>query len=473
MAVPGRTLSSMSWTAAGQVATTAINFGVSVALARLLAPHDFGVVALAVGLQIVLGALTDFGLAALVIRADLPPAQLNGLFRLRLAVGALQALALWLAAPALASALNEPQVAPVLRGLCAVVLIASVGALPEALLRKALRFRALVAVTVAMAVLSGVTGIGMAWAGFGVWSLVGQSLVGAVAATLLHGWLARWSPTGDASYAALRTHRSYVAHTYGLNVVGALVWQADRLILGRLLGAAALGLYMRGLGLAQQLQSLVASAAEQVGFPTLAAMQQHAAQTRAAFLQMVSLLATVLAPCMLVLAALSEPLVLFLFGERWHEAHPILRLLSIGLLFNALTLTWDWLLRAIGRADTLFRWSLFDGTTRLAALFAGAWWGGAVGAAAAYLGAALPLMLTRVFWIAPVAGLGATTFLQQLVRPLAGGLACATAAAAATLLATRPGPQLALGGAAAGVTYLAAAALFGDPLLARLRERRA
>ena len=92
MAVPGRTLSSMSWTAAGQVATTAINFGVSVALARLLAPHDFGVVALAVGLQIVLGALTDFGLAALVIRADLPRAQLNGLFRLRLAVGAVQAL---------------------------------------------------------------------------------------------------------------------------------------------------------------------------------------------------------------------------------------------------------------------------------------------------------------------------------------------------------------------------------------------
>ena len=153
MAVTRRTtLASVSWTALGQAITIAINFGVSVALARLLAPHDFGVVALAAGLQIVLGAFTDFGLAALVIHADLAPAQLNGLFRVRLAVGAVQALALWSAAPLLAAAMGEPQVGPVLQCLSLAVLVTSLGALPEALLRKALRFRAVIAVAVTRSV---------------------------------------------------------------------------------------------------------------------------------------------------------------------------------------------------------------------------------------------------------------------------------------------------------------------------------
>lgn len=464
-------MTGLSWSALAQVINTITGIAVSVALARLLAPHEFGLMAMAIGAQSIIAAFVELGLAALIIRTpQLSTSQLNGLFRVRLLIGAVQAALTFAAAPVISSFFAHPELTPVLRSLIWVSLFASFSAIPEALLRKQLEFRALTLAAIVSALASGLLGVAMAWSGFGLWSLVCQYIAASLISAALLWRASHWLPSWPADYTAITQQRGYVLHTYGLNVLGSLVWQGDRIILGRLLGAGSLGLYMRGLGLAQQLQGAVGSAAEQVGFPSLSAISGNAQRLKSGYLEIVSMMAGILAPAMLALAVLAQPLVQVLFGDQWAGAAPVVPLVSLGLFCNAINITWDWLLRAVGRADILLRWGLFDGSVRLAAVATGAVLGDTVGAAAGFLSAAVPLMLLRAHWMGRTVGISAREFLATLSKPLL--LSTLAALSAFLVLRIVPGSpvyQLLAGAAAGALAYALAGACLGNPLFARLR----
>jgi polysaccharide transporter, PST family len=467
--IRSRVITGLSWTALAQVINTVIAFAVSVALARLLAPHEFGLVAMAIGAQSIIAALVELGLAALIIRTpQLSAAQLNGLFRVRLLIGVLQVVLTYVAAPALAAFFGHSELTPVLRSLVWVSIFTAFSAIPEALLRKQLEFRSLTLTTIASTLAAGVLGLALAWSGFGLWSLVAQYIASALIGAVLLWRSSHWMPGWPADYSAITQQRSYVLNIYGLNILGSFVWQGDRIILGRLLGAGPLGLYMRGLGLAQQLQGMVGSVAEQVGFPSLSAISGNSQRLKSGFLEIVSTMAGILAPAMVALAVLAQPFVMVLYGDKWAGAALVLPFVSIGLLCNAINITWDWLLRAVGRADLLLRWGLFDGSARLIAVATGAVIGDTVGAAAGFVAAAAPLLLLRAYWMGRKTAINAGEFLSTLGKPLLLSALAALAALAAMRFAALPIYQLLLGGGTGALAYVACSLCLGNPLLKRL-----
>jgi O-antigen/teichoic acid export membrane protein len=465
-----RVMRGLTWTALAQLINATITFAVSVALARLLAPQDFGLMAMAVGAQSIIAALVELGLAALIIRTPhISEAQLNGLFRVRLVIGALQAALTYWLAPAVAAFFEHPEITPVLRSLIWVGVVASFSAIPDALLRKRLEFRMLTLAAICSSVTAGALGVAMAWAGFGLWSLVAQYIASALVAAILLWHAARWLPRGRADYSAITQQRSYVLNTYGLNMLGSLVGQGDRVILGRLLGAGSLGLYMRGLGLGQQLQAMVGTVAEQVGFPSLSAISADAQRLKSGFLEIVAMMAGVLTPVMFALAVLAQPLVVLLFGEQWAAAAPVVPFIALGLLCNAINITWDWLLRALGRPDILLRWGLFDGGLRIAGVAAGAAVGDVVGAAIGFLATAAPLLLLRAYWMGRAAQVPAREFLAALAKPvLISSMSALPAWLLSSLVAGPVAYQLAAGAAAGALAYALSSVLLGNPLLIRL-----
>jgi len=405
----------ISWGAVAELMNTRVAFAVMVILARLLTPQDFGVVAMAIGVQSVLASLVDFGFVQLIIRAqNMGDRQLSGLFFARLGIGIVQGLAMYALAQPLSGLLQHQELRPVIEWLSAISALGALTMVPEAQLRKKLDFKRLAIASVSATGISGALGIGMALNGYGRWSLVAQYLASvAVNALLLH-ILCDWRPVVRPDFSVLHQHKSFITNSYGLNIVGALVLQGDKLVLGHLLGASNLGLYMHACGLAQLVPGFAITIAEQVGFSSLSQSNDDIEQTRHRFLRIAGVIGYVTAPVMFMIAVLAEPIVLTLYGAQWGPSIPILRLVALALFVNAINLPWDFMLRALGRVDVLFKWSLLDGSTRLGGLTVGAILGGANGAALGFLLAALAWFFIRPFVLGEVVGIGSQEFLRRI-----------------------------------------------------------
>lgn len=473
MSLKIKVIRALSWTAFTQIFNVGLGLVVSIILARILSPQDFGVVAIAAGIMAVCIGLADFGFTALIIRStDMKPVQLRELFTLRVLLSLAQCILLWLLAEPLAAYFGHPELRPLIKAFSFVVLLTAFSMVPDALLRKQLEFRKLAIVNTVSACAAGAVGVTLALNDFGYWSLVAQYLVSALCAALLLLKMCKWRPGFASGVTVLHANRSYIFNTYGLNMMGALVLQGDKLLLGKLLGATTLGLYMRGFGLSQQLQGFAMTIAEQVAFPALAESKDNLQQACFRFLGIVRVVYCLILPGMALLAVIAQPLVLWLYGEQWLASAPIMQVLLLGLAVNAINLPWDWLIRVTGHMHVLFRWSLLDGPTRLAALVIGIHYGGALGAAWGFLLAALLWFVARSWIMSRVVGIKPAEFLAMLPRSaFIATLTAATAAVAMHFVAgTDPWLQLLVAGTAGAVCYVAAVSLiFGRNFIAGLR----
>ena len=303
-----------------------------------------------------------------------------------MAAGALSAAAIAGLAPWLARLLAEPAAAPVLAALSATVVIGAFGCVPEALLRRALRFRALAGVDLLALVLGyGAVAIALARTGFGVWALVWGMLARhalfAAAATVASGGLPLRVPPGRREAGELLVTATGFACGSLFSLLGG---QAAHLGIGRWLGAAALGHYTRASRLAS-LRGVAGDVLVRVLFPAMARRQHRAARLGQIWLHGTEIMSLLALPLAVLLAVAAPEIVAVVLGAQWQAAVPVLQVFALAAPWRFCDTLNRPPTRALGAAWRL-AWRHAAGA---ALLVLGVWTGSRWGLAGAAAGAAL------------------------------------------------------------------------------------
>jgi O-antigen/teichoic acid export membrane protein len=466
-----RTVGGMAWVAWGSGAIAVLKVIVLVVLTRLLSPADFGVVGAALVVITISLNFSQLGLGpALVQRPHLEPRHISTAFLASTGFGLLLAAVIWLAAPLIAQFFRMDHLTPVVRWLALVFPVAGVSTVPESLLQRDLRFRFLANRDVlAYGVGYGLVGVVLAVMGMGVWALVAAQLTQVLLRTAL---LLR---TGSALIAARPTWVSFqelMGYGVGQSVarIGVILAnQADNLVVGRWLGAVALGLYSRAFQLMSVPTGLLGDVLDKVLFPTMSRVQDDSRRLASAYLQGTAFLALVTLPVGVVAAVLAPELVEVVFGRKWLGLVPPFQVLALGMMFRTCYRMSDSLSRATGKVyRRAWRQWLYAGLVFLGAWIGQRWGitGVAVGVLTAlFIGylmmAQLSLLVVQIswsrfaqaqlpaLWLGMVVGgvtLAAAAGARHLeLPPLVGLVAGLVAATAAAVLVAWLAPTLALG----------------------------
>jgi len=351
-----RALSATLWSGADVVLRQGTQFVVSIVLARLLTPSEFGTVALLALFTGIATVFVDGGFsAALIQRGDIDHTDESTVFWFNLLAGGCVSLSLWAAAPLIARFYQAPVLLPLTAVMAVNVLLGSLGAIHSTLLSKRLDFFTQMKVGCVATIASGVVAILLARAGFGVWALALQVLAMTTASTALLWFVHPWRPALVFSFDSARKLFGFGGYHLASSLLEMVYARLYTLFIGRYYGVRALGLYNNADSTKQLPGGFLASVLARVILPMFsAASSDPAVLVRGAQLTMRGMI-LLNAPMMLGMAGAAPTIVRTLFGARWVEAVPILQVLCLGGLFWPLHLINLNLLMAQGHSRLMFR----------------------------------------------------------------------------------------------------------------------
>jgi lipopolysaccharide exporter len=376
---------------AGQLAASkgfqlVFRMATSLVLARLLEPSDFGLLGLVGVLMVFLQrTIAESGTTnALVQREHVSARLASSVFWFNLTVGAAIAWLFFVCAPVLADVLGEAAASDILRGMSLTFIFSAVVKVPQAMLRREMRFGAIAGLGLVNALVTGVVAIPLALAGHGVASMVIGQVVATVVEAVLTFAIARWRPIPVFRRSELRTVTGYARSMTGFNFVSYFSDAGDKYIVGRFVGTSALGIYNLPYRLLFQPVTALGQVVREILFPLFSRRQHDSERIAHDFLRTVGALALVTFPLCAAVAALGSPLVDVVLGPKWEEAGPVLSVMAIVALQQSIVSTGGVILTARGRTNVLLRWGMISGAVNLTAYVIGVRWG-VMGVSVAFL----------------------------------------------------------------------------------------
>lgn len=464
-------LSSALWAAAGSLARYLLAGVTTLALARLLTPGEFGLVALTVAAQELIAHVAPVGLHdALIQRPDLDRAARNSAWWSTAALSGALALATIALAEPLARLFEQPRLAGLLIAAALAALIRALSMPARAVLARRLAFRTLTLSRALGMIAGGAAAIALAALGAGVWSLIAQAVIVNLTGALLVWQAAGWRP-GRWSRAALIDLWKFAPSVSAFTVLVTVTANADDQLIGYRLGAQALGYYALAYSvMAWPVRDVLGSMAV-VFYPVMARYQDDPVRRRAIFLEGLQL-STLFAFPALALIALGAPrLVPWLLGERWQPIALTVQILALGGLREATMMLNGVVYRAVGKPHLHLLLALASTPCYLAAFLIGLRWG-IEGVAFFYVLAGVLLHPISWWLLSRTIALSLRDWLAALA-PAAGATLLAALAAALILgppgcaLTLSNGVALTLAALAAGLVYTGALVLWRPAALAR------
>jgi PST family polysaccharide transporter len=350
----------MAWAYGSYVGGRVLVLLATAILARLLTPKEFGLVALALTFTAFLDMLKDFGVAeALIIVDESEVAEKAETAWVVMQFGGLLLLVLTSAlGPLAAEFYDEPALVAIMPVLGFTFVLRSFGAAHYAIAQKSIDFRKRTAGELADVVVRGVVGVTLALAGAGAWSLVLGYVAGTAAMTTTLWALVPWRPHFKPRRDHLRELLGFGGALTGVSLAGAIIGNADRLLIGRVLGAAPLGLYSLASRLPELLIINLSVVAGQVLFPAFAAVDRESLHQ--AFLASLRYAAMVALPLAAFMFVLAEPLVLAAFGDQWLDATGVMQLFVVYAVASPITLVCGTVFKARGKGGMLMKLAIFQ-----------------------------------------------------------------------------------------------------------------
>ncbi len=377
-------------------------------LARLLSHEDFGVAGYALVMIGLLDVFTGVGVAPALIYHRDKPRVADTAFVLSVISGCVLFAVGWCVAPAAAFFFRDPRATSVTRVLALTFPIAALAEIHDARLSKGLHFARKFIPDITKASVKGFSVVAFALGGFGAWSLIFGQLAGTVAFAIACWMVHPWRPSWRFDTKAAKALTSYGVNIVAVNALGVLLLNSDYLLIGRYLGAAALGVYTMAFRLPELLIKQFSQTVSRVLFPTYSAVRKNSTDLKQTFVDTTRLVVLVTLPIGVGLALVARPLVIVIFSEKWIEAVPVLRLVALYMLMRSLTFNTGDVYKAQGRPRVLLQLStlrlcvlipaLFWATTRVGSLTAIA----GVHLVVATLGSALNIVVASRLLLVPV-----------------------------------------------------------------------
>lgn len=376
MTLEQKTIGGVKWSGISQFMRIGTQGITSVILARLLLPEDFGLLGMALVFTGLVAIFNDMGIgSAIVQKQDLNQENLSSIFWFNLLIGALAMLIIILAAPLIAGFYGQNSLTSIISVMSVSFLFTSLSMVQNSLFLKELRFKKMTLLELTSTISASLLGICLAFLGYGVWSLVWQN----VSMTFIYAalvWITeRWKPVLHFNWKDIKTIIGFSANLSGFSFLNYFSRNADYLLIGKFLGATALGHYTLAYTMMLFPLSNISSVLSKVMFPALSQIQYDNSKFKLFYLKSTKYIAFVSFPMMLGLFAVADEFVLVVFGAKWVPVIFLIKILSIVGLMQSIGTTVGSIYLAKGRTDWMFRWGIFSSIIIVGAIIIGLQWG--------------------------------------------------------------------------------------------------
>lgn len=447
---------------------------ISILLAHILLPRDFGLAGLAIVFSGLALGFSDIGLGAAIIqRKTLTDEDCSTVFWVTVMAGAVLTVLGVALSPLVADFFSNPRVMPLFAVLSTSFLLVSLGQTQRAILTREMSFRSLELRNIAATVTGAVAALALALAGFGPWALIGQVVVTAGASTAMLWTVSPWRPQLTFDRDGFRTLGSFGLKTLLSRL---LIWvnlNGDNLLVGRFIGSTALGIYAVAYNVMVLPASNITSPLRDVLYSAFARLQHDTSRLGEVWLRVNNVSGSVLVPAFLGLAAVAPDFVPAVLGPHWHAAIPVLQMLSLGAAFGCLQSFNGQVYQALGEPGLFLRFMCFVSVVTFGAFVVGLHWG-VVGVAASYAVARAIALVSNSIQMSRLMGLSLRRMLGSYVEIFAraGAMGAAVFATRSVLvdLGLPSGARLAVLIVGGALVYLALTMLVAPRLVRDARD---
>ncbi len=376
MSLKQKTVSGILWSFIDQFANLGITFIAGIILARLLSPIEFGLIGMITVFIAVSESFINSGFSSALIRKkDCTDTDYSTVFYYNMVIGILFFILLFIGAPAIASFFNEPQLTAIVRVLGIVLIIDSITLIQRTILTKRVNFKLQARISIISSVVSGVIAVYMAFSGFGVWSLVAQRLSKqGINSFLLWIWN-RWRPLFIFSRQSFNELFGFGSKLLVSGLIDTLYKNIYYLMIGKFFSAQELGFYTR----ADEFQKIPSQNLNgvigRVSYPVLASIQDDKPRLKSHYQKLIRSTMLVTFILMLGMAAIAEPMIIILIGEKWRPSIIFLQMLCfVGMMYplHALNLN---MLQVSGRSDLFLKLEVIKKILAVPTIVIGVFWG--------------------------------------------------------------------------------------------------
>ncbi|WP_017494986.1 lipopolysaccharide biosynthesis protein [Flavobacterium sp. WG21] len=356
MSLKKAALYGMFWSAIQQFSTQGISFVVSIILARLLSPSEFGLIGMITVLMSIGTVLMEGGLSQSLIRTNNPTKEdYTTVFYFNLIGSCVIYLIIFLLSGSIAEFYNQPLLKSVINWYGLIFIINAFSSVQYTKLSKQMEFRKELLVVIPSLILSSIVGIAMAYMGYGIWSLIVSALVQSILASIQLWIRSDWKPSWSFNKEKFNYHFHYGYKLTLSGVLDAIFVNAYAIIIGRFFAPAQVGFYNRADTLKQLPVSNISVVLNKVTFPLFAQVYNDDERLKDIYKRIMQMVLFLIAPTLLFMSALGEPLFRLLFTAKWLPAVPYFQILCWnGILYpiHAYNLN---ILKVKGRSDLFLK----------------------------------------------------------------------------------------------------------------------
>lgn len=322
-----KVFSGLIWKFGERITAQLISLLVSIILARLLSPDEYGAVAIVMIFITLANVFVSSGFGnALIQKKDADNLDFSSVFYINIVIGIALYMVIFCLAPFVANFYNMPILSPTLRVLGIRIVVASINSVQQAYVSRNMLFKRFFWSTLFGTLVSGIVGVVMAYHGFGVWALVAQYLTNTCTDTVVLWFTVRWRPCFQCSFSRAKGLFSYGWKLLLSGLLDTGYKQLRSLIIGRKYSSSDLAYYNQGDKYPALLVTNINASISSVIFPAMAQCQDDRTKVKSMTRRAIQISSFVLWPCMLGVAAIAKPLVIFLLTDKWLPCVPYIRI---------------------------------------------------------------------------------------------------------------------------------------------------
>ncbi len=394
----------------------------TIALARLLSPHDFGLVAMVLALIGFAPMLIDFGTSeASTQKTHITRVEISTLFWFNVSVSLVLTALLAASSNAIAGFLGEPSLTLIVLLSSTTFLMAALSTQHYALMRRAMQFQRIAAIDISANVIGSIVSVAMALNGYGYWALVAKPIVTA-AFTVIGVWMCcAWLPGRPKLSSELKELVGFGVGVTGFTMTDYLARSADRLAIGFFQGAGPLGYFQNAFTIYSNLLSILTEPLHNIAASGLSKLRNDVKDLKRSWAMALSALSFFSAPAFAIVAVTGQDFVVLLLGQKWAPAGPLLCIFAVRGIAHSVERTMGWLHVAAGRSDRWMRWGLVSAVVQLMALAVGLPFG-VIGVATTYTIVMFGLFIPALVYAGRPLGIGTKDVLHAVGPQTVAGL---------------------------------------------------
>lgn len=364
------------WRFAERCGAQVVTFIVSIVLARILSPADYGKIALVTVFTTIMQVFVDSGLGtALIQKKDADDLDFSSVFYFNFVVCIVLYLFMFFVAPLISKFYNDQTFTPIIRVISITIIISGIKGIQQSYVSKNMLFKKFFFSTLGGTVFSAFLGIALAYCGFGVWAIVAQQLSNTIVDTIILWITVDWRPKKIFSWTRLSTLLSFGWKLLVSSLLETVYNNLRNLIIGKYYSSSDLAYYNQGDKLPNVFATNINVSIDSVLLPTMSNEQDDRVKVKAMTRRSIKISTYIMAPIMIGLAFCAEPIVRLILTEKWLPCVPFLRIFCVTYMFYPIHTANLNAIKAMGRSDMFLKLEIFKKVFGLALLFCTMWYG--------------------------------------------------------------------------------------------------